>query len=142
MAAESSESEELKRLRQALREREEQLEMAYARTAMADRKKAELLALLGHELRNPLAPITTALQLMTLSGDKAHARERAVIERQVKHLSRLVDDLLDVARVTRGKVEFKKERFTLQEVVARALEMASPLLADVSSERGFGVGRR
>ena len=65
--------------------------------------------MLGHELRNPLAPILTALQLMRLRGDTASERERIVIERQVKHLTRLVDDLLDVSRIARGKVELKLE---------------------------------
>src|SRR6202000_3139753 len=65
----------------------------------ANRSKDEFLAMLGHEMRNPLAPITTALQLMKLRPDDAFARERATIERQVDHLTRLVDDLLDVSRI-------------------------------------------
>ena len=66
--------------------------------------------MLGHELRNPLSPILTALQLMRLRGVQGAERERAIIERQVKHLVRLVDDLLDVSRITRGKIELKRER--------------------------------
>jgi CheY-like chemotaxis protein/two-component sensor histidine kinase len=84
--------------------------------------------MLGHELRNPLAPILTALQLMQLRGGDKTERERTIIERQVKHLVRLVDDLLDVSRVTRGKVELKRERVELAEVVAKAIELASPLI--------------
>ena len=68
----------------------------------ANRAKDEFLAILGHELRNPLAPIQTALALMRLRGDTTAERERMVIERQVRHLTRLVDDLLDVSRITRG----------------------------------------
>ena len=74
----------------------------------ADRRKDEFLALLSHELRNPLAPILTAAQLMQLRGDVATPREREVILRQAQHLVRLVDDLLDVSRVARGKVTLTK----------------------------------
>ena len=85
----------------------------------ANRAKDEFLAMLGHELRNPLAPILTALQLMKLRGDAASERERTVIERQVTHLTRLVDDLLDVSRIARGKVELeRRSRVELAEVVA------------------------
>lgn|GEM_PF-1014308 len=93
----------------------------------ADRHKDEFLAMLGHELRNPLSPILTAVQLMRLRGDGG-AREREVIERQARHLSRLVDDLLDVSRITRGKVELKKETLEIARVLAAALESATPLL--------------
>lgn len=94
----------------------------------ANRAKDEFLAMLGHELRNPLSPIVTALELMRLRGGDTHQRERAIIERQVRHLTRLVDDLLDVSRITRGKVELKTELVEMHEVVGRAVEMASPLL--------------
>ena len=101
---------------------------ARADAESASRAKDEFLAILGHELRNPLAPIVTALQLMQLRGAAAVERERTVIERQTQHLVRLVDDLLDVSRITRGKVELKRERVELATVVARAIEMASPLI--------------
>ncbi len=94
----------------------------------ANRAKDEFLAMLGHELRNPLSPILTALQLMKLRGDDSSERERTVIERQVNHLTRLVDDLLDVSRIARGKVELKEETVGMAEVVAKAIEMSSPLL--------------
>ncbi|HEY5956720.1 MAG TPA: response regulator [Polyangiaceae bacterium] len=94
----------------------------------ANRAKDEFLAMLGHELRNPLSPILTALQLMKLQGPDASARARSVIERQVTHLTRLVDDLLDVSRLARGKVELKTERLEMADIVAKAIEMASPLL--------------
>ena len=83
-----------------------QIALAAARkqAEAANRAKDEFLAMLGHELRNPLAPITTALELMKLRGGDHLARERTVIERQVRHLVTLVDDLLDVARVARGKI--------------------------------------
>ncbi|HEY2152806.1 MAG TPA: ATP-binding protein [Vicinamibacterales bacterium] len=94
----------------------------------ANRAKDEFLAMLGHELRNPLAPILTALQLMRLRGVQGAEKERAVIERQVRHVVRLVDDLLDVSRIARGKIELKLEPVWLSEVVAKAIEMASPLM--------------
>jgi PAS domain S-box-containing protein len=94
----------------------------------AGRAKDEFLAMLGHELRNPLAPIVTALQVMDLRGVAGAQRERAVIKRQIGHLTRLVDDLLDVSRVTSGKVQLSLSRIEVAEVVARAIEVASPLL--------------
>ncbi|WP_341870417.1 ATP-binding protein, partial [Corallococcus praedator] len=105
-------------------------ELATARreAEAANRAKDEFLAMLGHELRNPLAPILTALQLMRLRGDTAAERERTLIERQVTHLVRMVDDLLDVSRVTRGKVTLKRERTTLTDVLAKAIEQTSPLI--------------
>ncbi len=93
----------------------------------ANRAKDDFLAMLGHELRNPLAPILTALHLMRLRDDGMQ-KERTVIERQVKHLVRLVDDLLDMSRITSGKVELVRQRVELGTVVARAIEMASPFL--------------
>jgi signal transduction histidine kinase len=104
--------------------------LAQARDAaeVANRAKDEFLAMLGHELRNPLAPILTALQLLRLRGVDAAERERNVIERQVTHLVRLVDDLLDVSRITGGKIELRRRPIELSDVVAKAIETASPLL--------------
>jgi PAS domain S-box-containing protein len=94
----------------------------------ASRAKDEFLAMLGHELRNPLAPIVTSLRLMELRGDAAFRVERSVIERQVSNLSRLVDDLLDVARITRGDVRLRRRRVSLRDVLHRAIETVTPLL--------------
>jgi PAS domain S-box-containing protein len=91
----------------------------------ANRSKDEFLAILGHELRNPLAPIVTALHL--LRQRNVEGRTVDVIDRQVGHLQRLVDDLLDVSRITRGKVELKRERIELSAIVSKAIELASPL---------------
>src|SRR6185503_4449580 len=99
------------------------------------------LAMLGHELRNPLAPILTALQLMRLRGGVAVEQERTVIERQTQHLVRLVDDLLDVSRIARGKIDLRKERVELAEVVAKAIEMASPLLEERQHDLRVAVPR-
>jgi PAS domain S-box-containing protein len=94
----------------------------------ASRAKDEFLAMLGHELRNPLAPIVTALHLMSMRGDMTTEGERRIIERQVAHLSRLVDDLLDVSRITGGKIQLQREALDVALVVDKALELAHPLL--------------
>ena len=101
---------------------------AEATVREAARRKDEFLALLGHELRNPLAPILTALELMRLRHSEHAVREREVIERQVQHMMRLVDDLLDLARIARGSVTLRREPYDLAKVVERAAEIASPLL--------------
>jgi signal transduction histidine kinase/ActR/RegA family two-component response regulator len=114
---------------------------ARTQAELANRSKDEFLAMLGHELRNPLAPILTALQLMQLRAPDVFERERAVIERQVKHVVRLVDDLLDVSRITRGKTELHKELVDLADVVAKAIEQASPLLEERDHSLGVFVPR-
>jgi signal transduction histidine kinase/CheY-like chemotaxis protein len=108
----------------------------------ADRLKDEFLAMLGHELRNPLAPILTALDLMELRGDAAHARERALLSRQVKHVVRLVDDLLDVARVTRGKMQLQLEPCELSQVIAKAMEMVTSLAEERAHDLVISVPER
>ncbi|HSL20076.1 MAG TPA: ATP-binding protein [Vicinamibacterales bacterium] len=105
-----------------------ELEMARHEAEKASRAKDEFLAMLGHELRNPLSPMLTAVELMRRRGGDLLKRERTVIERQVEHLVRLVDDLLDVSRITRGKVELRRAPIELRDVVAKAVELASPLL--------------
>jgi len=94
----------------------------------ANRAKDEFLAMLGHELRNPLAPITTALQLMKLRSEHGFEKERTMIERQVDHLTRLVDDLLDVSRITSGKIAIDRALVNLAPIVASAIELASPVI--------------
>jgi signal transduction histidine kinase/ActR/RegA family two-component response regulator len=107
-------------------------ELAKARreAEAANRAKDEFMAMLGHELRNPLAPILTALQLMHLRGVVGTDRERLIIERQVKHVVGLVDDLLDVSRITRGNVQLRQERLQLADVIAKAIEIASPAIEE------------
>ncbi|QRN96579.1 CHASE domain-containing protein [Archangium violaceum] len=94
----------------------------------ADRRKDDFLAMLAHELRNPLAPVLTAVQLMERKLEEGQdiGRERDVVERQVHHMRRLVDDLLDVSRVTRGKIQLQKRPVELVAAVGRALEAARP----------------
>jgi len=110
------------------RKRSEDERAARLAAEEANRIKDEFLATLGHELRNPLAPIVTALQLTKLHGDTTSTRELQIIERQVHHMIHLVDDLLDVARVARGKLELRKQVVDLRDSVARAIEIASPLV--------------
>jgi len=126
-------------VRTALRARERQYQIrghmaervrAEESLLAADQRKDEFLATLGHELRNPLAPILTSLQLLKLSTftDQRSLRACAVMERQVNHLVRLVDDLLEVSRITRGVVEVRKETLDLVAVLRTAVETSRPLL--------------
>lgn len=104
----------------------------YEELQQVDRLKDEFLAMLAHELRNPLAPIRNALQLIRLETPNAPASVQetwAIIDRQVTHLVRLVDDLLDVSRISQGKIVLQKERLDLTTVVTRALESSQPLIA-------------
>jgi signal transduction histidine kinase/ActR/RegA family two-component response regulator len=95
----------------------------------ADRRKNEFLATLAHELRNPLAPIRNALQIIRLSSDRdAREQARTLIERQLGQMVRLVDDLMDVSRISRGKVELRKEQVELAKVVQQAVETSRPLI--------------
>ena len=114
---------ERKRAEQALRESEQALREA-------DRRRDEFLALLAHELRNPLAPIRYALATSRKAGRTLEQWKRAeeVIERQVAHMSRLLDDLLDVSRVTHGTLKLKKSRTELTLVLGAAIEAARPIL--------------
>ena len=110
------------RLEAELRRRAEEL-------AEAHRHKDEFLAMLGHELRNPLAPIKNAAHLLRLrTADERSRWAGEVIERQVGQMSRLVDDLLDVSRITRGKVTLRKEVVELAAVIERAVEISRPLI--------------
>jgi PAS domain S-box-containing protein len=112
---------ERKRLEDELRQRAQQL-------AAADRRKDEFLAMLAHELRNPLAPMCNALELLhRRSADTAiveHARD--LMQRQIHHMVRLVDDLLDASRITSGKITLRRERVTLDTIVTSAVETTRP----------------
>jgi PAS domain S-box-containing protein len=92
----------------------------------ASRQKDAFFAVLGHELRNPLSPMLTALQLMRLRG--IDGREVDILERQVTHMRRLVDDLLDVSRITLGKIELRRERVALDTIVRGAVEMSASMI--------------
>jgi signal transduction histidine kinase len=105
-----------------------EIDTARREAERANRAKDEFLAMLGHELRNPLAPILTALELMRLRGAQSIERERLVIERQARHMAGLIDDLLDISRITRGKIALKRRHVEAAQVIAKALETAAPLL--------------
>jgi len=96
----------------------------------ADRKKDEFLAMLAHELRNPLAPIRNSLTLLEIAGqaDPTIERVRGILERQVGHMVRLVDDLMEVSRITRGTIELRRERLNLADAIRSALETSEPLI--------------
>jgi len=100
----------------------------------ANRVKDEFLAMLGHELRNPLAPILTALDLMQLRAPEMFERERTVIQRQVRHVVRLVDDLLDISRITRGAIELHRDDLDVADTIGKAIEIVSPLLEERKHE--------
>jgi signal transduction histidine kinase len=107
----------------------EELLRASARDAQAsNRAKDDFVAMLGHELRAPLAPIVIALDLIAMNGEDPHEHEHALIARQVNHLIHLVDDLLDVARIRSGKIELRRVPVDMADIVARAVELAAPLI--------------
>jgi signal transduction histidine kinase len=114
--------------------------------AEADRRKDQFLALLGHELRNPLAPIMAGLELLRQkfalpesSIDDAVCRTRDIIERQSQHLARLVDDLLDISRISSGKIELRKAPVTIQEIVDLAVATSQPILNEHSHQLEVNV---
>lgn len=116
-----------------IRERKQQEEELRRRAdALAEqhRQKDAFLAMLAHELRNPLAPIGNAVQLLRMAGSEASVlvNARDVIERQTHVLSRLVDDLLDVSRITRGTIQLHLENVAVADIVARAVETSAPLI--------------
>ena len=111
-------------------------EIEEARHALqqSNRRKDEFLAMLAHELRNPLAPVATAAELLKMGGgDEARVKKASdIIARQVKHMTRLIDDLLDVSRVTRGQVTLRPELVAIREIVLPAIEQVQPLLVEKS----------
>jgi signal transduction histidine kinase/CheY-like chemotaxis protein len=113
------------------RERDEEVAHALEARREAERAnhtKDHFLAVLGHELRNPLAPALTALELMKARDPQAFARERQVLERQVGHMARLVNDLLDLASLARGRVALRRGRIEVRHVIDRAVDMARPMM--------------
>jgi signal transduction histidine kinase len=123
---------ELAHVNQQLRQEVAERRRAEEALREADRRKDEFLATLGHELRNPLTPIQNSLEILRLASPTPEviARVRAMVERQMEHLMRLVDDLLDVSRVTRGKIRLVMERLDVREVIELAVEQARPLIRE------------
>ena len=113
-------------IRSYIEERERNAEALRA----ADRRKDVFLATLAHELRNPLAPMRTALEIMRIATDNEAARAQAqsILERQLKQMARLIDDLLDLSRISHGKLELRREHVTLRAVVESAVEITRPTL--------------
>lgn len=112
------------------RRAEDDLRRMAAELAEVDRRKTEFLATLAHELRNPLAPLRNGLHLLRLvdSPSPTFEKTRAMMDRQVSHMVRLIDDLLDIARISSGKVEIRKKRVALKTVVEEAVETSLPLI--------------
>ena len=119
----------------------ETLERQAAELSDADRKKDEFLATLAHELRNPLAPLRNGLQIMKLAGGDAGAVEksRSMMERQVGQMTHLIDDLMDLSRISRGKIALQKTRLRLADVVQDAVDTARPLVEERGHELVVGV---
>jgi len=120
----SAQVEARKEIERSRDERQRRLEEAES----ASRAKDEFLAILGHELRNPLSPIVMSLELMRMHKEGSSQREQEVIRRQVDQLIRLVDDLMDVAAITRGKVRLVPAWNDLRDVVGRAVEMSREVM--------------
>jgi signal transduction histidine kinase len=121
---------ELQRANAALKAEVLERQRAEAALREADRRKDTFLATLAHELRNPLVPIRYALEIMRLVGNRPDAVEdaRAMIERQVKQMVHLIDDLLDISRISRGQIQLRRQPVALSEVVDSAVEASRPLI--------------
>ena len=117
-------------LERKVAERTAELAAANARLVEADRRKDEFLAILAHELRNPLAPIRNALEIMRLSADNATGREKArqIVERQTRHMVRLIDDLLDASRINRNSLRIELVPTDLGDPLRAAVETSEPLI--------------
>jgi len=121
---------------QSLRQQMDEQRRVNTRLAELDARKDDFLALLAHELRNPLAPVVTNLELIRMRGtdDPVLRRASEVMERQVKHLTRLVDDLLDIARISRHKLELRKEILRISDVVEHAIDACRPNIDPLGHE--------
>jgi signal transduction histidine kinase/CheY-like chemotaxis protein len=121
---------ERQRIEEELRQNRKELQERVKQLAEADRRKDEFLATLAHELRNPLAPICNAVELLRrANGDTDRIDQvRGLMERQLGHMVRLIDDLLDISRITNGKLQLRKERLELAAVVHSAVESSRPLI--------------
>jgi len=120
---------ELERQRQQIAEQNEELKSYAQALQEADRRKDEFLAILAHELRNPLAPLANGLSALAAAPDAQKAASlRAMMERQLNHLVRLIDDLMDVSRISRGKIELRRSEIDLAQVAQQAIELSQPML--------------
>ncbi len=128
------EADALKRRLEEQRSHAAELERLNQRLEEDDRRKDEFIAVLGHELRNPLSPLVNGLELLDVANEDTVERARAVMRRQVDHLIRLVDDLLDMSRVTRGKIELRRSRVRSGDLLDQAISLATPLIAERGHE--------
>lgn len=130
VALEEVRRQEAEAVASQLRESQDRLERLAADLSLADRRKTEFLATLAHELRNPMAPLANGLRLLRLAKDNPQVRDSTydMMERQIQHMVRLVDDLLDVARITSGKVQLQKERVEVNAAVNAAVESCAAAL--------------
>jgi signal transduction histidine kinase len=116
----------------ALREAQDALRARERQLHVADRRKDEFLAMLAHELRNPLAPIRNASELLArmLPAEPHMQSTVAIVKRQIAHLARLVDDLLDVSRITQGRIELQRKPIDIASVIAQAMESVEPIMRE------------
>ena len=128
--------EQLRQSEHRLRETADELQKVAATLSDADRRKNEFLAMLAHELRNPLAPIRNALQVIKVtSGNEDSVQSAsAIMERQIAQMVRLVDDLLDISRITTSKIELRRQRVDLLSIIAQAIETSRPVLESARQE--------
>ena len=132
--AESRLSELNETLDQRVRDRTRELELSQSQLVEANRKKDEFLATLAHELRNPLAPVRSAVEIIRRGGaDKLHWATE-LIDRQVQSLGRLIDDLMDVSRISRGRIELRREVLALNDALADAVEAVRPMAEEAGHE--------
>jgi signal transduction histidine kinase len=131
---------ELHRQRQQIAAQRDSLEAQAGELKDADRRKDEFLATLAHELRNPLAALRHGLDILQRSADEAKACDiRNMMDRQLLHLVRLIDDLLDVSRISQGKIELRKDRIQMADVIRAALETSRPLIEAAGHELAVDV---
>ena len=120
---------ELYRQRQQITAQRDELEAQAKELREADRRKDEFLATLAHELRNPLAPLRHGLDVLRINPDSPAAPDiRNMMDRQLAHLVRLIDDLLDVSRISQGKIELRRQRVSVEDIVRSAVESSRPLV--------------
>jgi PAS domain S-box-containing protein len=127
-----AQSEQLQAQSQELEAQRTQLQLHNRELEITDRRKDEFLAMLAHELRNPLAPIVAAAQILKLEGqtDPLVQRQQSIIERQARHLTHLVDDLLDVSRITQGKIALRREPVAVAEIIEQSVQISRSLVEE------------
>lgn len=121
-------TQEIQEANRKLKEANEELHLAHVRLSEADRRKDEFLAMLAHELRNPLAPLRSGMDLLSLKSEGEDRSIVALMQDQVEHLVRLVDDLLDVSRIMCGRIELRKEAVEVSALVKRSLDTLRPMI--------------